>query len=173
MSDLYSQTEIISDSDQLAIRDGRMFRAYFKFTVAPLATKQILIRTATDNLTVFHGRFVDAVGANCEFTVYSPPTFSAQGTENFKKFNMNSLSPKITTARFWENPTIITKGNEVDAMILSGGNQAHVTSGSRDVMEFERIFPMGLYFLSEFTNTDNTNSLSVIYKLIWEEVNPN
>lgn len=170
MTNLYSQTEIVSDSDQLAIRDGRMFRAYFKFTVAPLATKQILIKTALNNLTIFHGRFVDAVGANTEFTVYTPPTFSAQGVENLKKFNLNSTSLITTTARMWEDPTIITKGTEVDALILSGGNQAHVTSGSRDVMEFERIFPMDTYFLSEFKNLDNTNTVSIVYKLVWEEL---
>lgn len=169
-TNLYSQTEIVSDSDQLAIRDGRMFRAYFKFTIAPLGTKQVLIQTATNKITVFHGRFVDALGANAELSVYSSPTFTTQGTESFKKFNLNSLSTNSTTAKFWENPSILTKGVESDALILSGGNQAHVTSGSRDVMEFERIFPSSVYFLSEFVNLDNTNSLSVIYKVVWEEL---
>jgi|APGre2960657404_1045060.scaffolds.fasta_scaffold00061_19 hypothetical protein len=170
MSNLYSQTEIVSDSDQLAIRDGRMYRAYFKFTVAPLTTKQILIKTASEVMTVFHGRFIDTVGANAQLVIFSGPTFSSQGTENLKKFNMNSLSLNVTTARFWENPVVSVKGSEVDSLLLAGGSQAHVTSGSRDVMEFERIFPPDLYFLSEFTNLDNTNSLTVVYKVVWEEV---
>lgn len=170
MSDLYSQTEVVSDSDQMAIRDGRMFRAYFKFTVAPLQTKQILIKTADVNLTVFHGRFIDAVGANAQLVIFANPTFSAQGTENTKKFNLNSTKSITTTARFWENPTIITKGSEADALLLAGGNQAHVTSGSRDVMEFERIFNPSVYFLSEFSNLDNSNNLEIVYKVVWEEL---
>jgi hypothetical protein len=170
MSNIYSQTEIVSDSDQLAIRDGRMFRAYFKFTIASLGTKQILIKTSDNNLTIFHGRFIDSVGANSELVVYSNPTFSSEGTENFKKFNLNSTSTITTTARMWENPAIITKGVEIDSLIFAGGIQAHVTSGSRDVMEFERIFPQSSYFLSEFKNLDNVHPVTMVYKIVWEDL---
>lgn len=169
MSNLHSQTEICSDSDQLAIRDGRMFRAYFKFTVAGNATKQILIKTSPNIITVHHGRFIDAVGSNAQFVVYSNPIITSEGTESFKKFNLNALSSNVTAARFWENPTVSNKGTEVDALLLAGGNQSHTTSGSRDVMEFERIFPQNAYFLTEFTNLDNM-TLNIVYKVIWEEV---
>lgn len=170
MSDLYAQTEVVSDSDQMAIRDGRMYRAYTTFTLAPLTSKYVLIRTPLDKLTVFHGRYVDCVGARANMKVYVNPVFSAEGTPVTTKFNLNSTSLNTTTGMVYLDPTFSNKGIEVDMAILAGGNQAHVSQGSKDVLDFERIFPEGVYFLTEFTNIDNAASTDIMYKLIWEEV---
>lgn len=170
MSDLYSQTEVVSDSDQMAIRDGRMFRAYTTFSLAPLATKYVLIRTPLDKITVFHGRYVDCIGSRVNMKVYANPVFSDQGVAVNTKFNLNSLSSNTTTALVFTDPVFSNKGIEIDIALLSGGSQAHVTQGSKDIIDFERIFPDGVYFLTEFENLDNAMSADILYKLVWEEV---
>lgn len=170
MSELYYQTEVVATLDQIAIKDGRMFRAYYNFSVDPLSSKYVLIRTPVDKFVIFHGRYVNVVGSNLNMIVYSNPVFSSQGVENTKKFNLNSNSANQTTGMFWSDPVFSSKGVETDRTILSGGVQAHVTSGSQDVADFERILPDDIYFLVEFQNTDNTNTANVVYKLTWEEI---
>lgn len=163
------QTEIVSETSEIAIKDGRMFRAYTHFNLAPLGSRQILLRTSIDDLTILHGRFVDTVGSTVEFTLYANPTVTDNGVEETKVFNLNTTSNNTTTAKMWLDPTVSNKGVEVDFAYFSGGNQAHISSGSGSTMEFPRVFPENIFFLAEFINPDNTNTANIIYKLIFEE----
>lgn len=170
MLNLYSQTEIVSDSDQLAIRDGRMFRSYVKFTIPAGGSQQVLIKTSENVLTIHHGRYVTVRGASVDLTVTANPTFTNEGTEVLTKFNLNSTKLNTTTAMLWLTPTITSTGVEIDYVEFDGGTQAHMVSGGNDVLDFERIIPQNVYFLATFVNKDITNPVDVIYKLTWEEL---
>lgn len=171
MTDMNYQTEIVATLDQIAVRDGAAFRAYLRFSIPVSSSKYVLIKTPTNKDVIFHSRRIKVRGSTVDFFVYTGSTITNDGTESTKKFNLNSMSSRVTTARFYTDPTVTAEGTEIDVDLFAGGDQSQVSSGGFSVEDFERVLPRGVQFLSKFTNTNNTNTAVVIYELIWQEIN--
>lgn len=162
-------SEIVSDMETIATQAGYMFRAYTKLTLAASQTRYVLVKTPTDKAVVFHSRKLKARGASVDVFIYLGGTVSANGTQSTKVFNLNSMSPKPTTALFYVDPTVTADGVEVDTDILEGGSQGQSSSGGFGQDSFERILPANAAFLVKFVNLNNANPVDVLYEVIWQE----
>lgn len=168
-------SEIVTEMSMAAMLDGRLFRWFSKFTLAPSATKEFIFKMPDDpTLLLFHGRLFSSKTAGCDLDVYINPTFSDLGTPNNNFFNLDGNSPNSPQALVWEGPTLIDDGVLVDVDSTHGtidtGSGNKGSTGSQTTREFPRIMPKGLYALARATNVSTLNSAEVIYKLFWEEL---
>lgn len=169
-------TEIAIDQNYLTMLDGNAFRWFDQGSIVSGGVKEYLILTPPDPVDLFfYGRVFNGRRTDMQLEVFVAPTFSNEGTIMTDRiFNRNGVSPNVSQATVWEDPTITADGTFIDYDSVAGSQGSQQGSaGSESSQEFPRIIPASTYLLARITNLSGTNNGFFTYKLFWSEIIPN
>lgn len=168
MSGFY--TELVADDKKAALLDGRLFSIFFDRTLGIGETKQFLVSAPTSKFIVSYGRFLSVVTGSLDFTIYSNPTVTSNGTEISSEIkNRNGRSVNPPAIQMFEDPSITAEGGPITFDVANA--DFRTSSGSEASQRFPSIFPDSPLFLFEFTNTSGLAGVRVLYEGYWEESN--
>lgn len=164
--------DIIEGLPAEAIKDGRVFRAFFEGSLAAAATKDFMLHTTGNpETTRVYLRDLQIVASDSPLLgrIYGGSNITSDGTPA-TTFNINLTSTRTSNTELFEDP-VYTGGLLRDVELVPSGSQggANIASGSSNFTQFMRVLPADVKFILNIENIGATTARYVV-KAIWEEI---